>query len=318
MDSNMMHQTIARINRFAVGTAAAVLIFCLLVDLAAAVTGQKTFASEQEAVDAAIKALRDDNNQEVLAIFGADANELMLSGDPVADRTRRQMFLQAYDEQHRLDAEGDKKILIVGVNEWPFPIPLVRQGQQWVFDTNAGREEILNRRIGQNELNTIKVILAFVDAQREYAMHDHDGDGLIEYAEKFHSDPNTQNGLYWETNEGEPHSPLGALVARAKKEGYSRDKDSEESQPYYGYYYRILTAQGPNAEGGAFDYIVNDNMIGGFAAIAYPAEYGNSGVMTFMVNHNGIVFQKDLGEETEKEALNIQLFDPDTTWTKAE
>jgi len=277
----------------------------------------KVFATGEDAVNSFIRAVKENNNEELLAIFGSDANELISSGDEVADRQRREMFLQAYDEQHKLDVEGDKLVLVVGKNDWPFPIPLVKQEGQWVFDTAAGKEEILNRRIGRNELDTVQVMLAIVDAQREYAMKSHDSNGLLVYARKFKSDPGKKNGLYWETKGGEESSPLGAFVAQAKREGYGKAQSPEEPQPYHGYFYRILTAQGTNAPGGAFDYIVNGKMIGGFAVVAYPAEYGNSGVMTFIVNHDGVVYQKDLGENTEKESQAMKLFDPDKTWAKA-
>jgi hypothetical protein len=279
---------------------------------------QEKFATGEKAVDAFIKALREDNKKELLAILGADANELISSGDDVADRQRREMFLNSYDEQHKLDVEGDKLILVIGKNDWPFPISLVKQSGQWFFDTAGGKEEILNRRIGRNELDTIQVMLAVVDAQREYAMKDREGDGLLKYAQKFKSDPNQKNGLYWETKEGEEPSPLGLFAAKARQEGYLEKKSSEEPQPYHGYFYRILTGQGTNAAGGAFDYIVNGKMIGGFAVVAYPADYGNSGVMTFIVNHDGVVYQKDLGEDTEKESKAMNLFDPDKTWAKTQ
>lgn len=298
-------------------TAAAIIAAFLLVDFTAAASQQKTFSDGQTAVAAFVKAMQEDNKTELLALFGADANDLISSGDPVADRLRRDMFVNAYEQQHRLETEADKQILIVGRNDWPFPIPLIRQGQQWMFDTAAGKEEILNRRVGLNELHTIQVMLAIVDAQREYAMMDHDGDGLLEYAQKFMSDPGTQNGLYWETREDQTSSPLGVFVAQAKRQGYEESSD-EKPQPYYGYTYRMLDGQGENASGGAFDYIVNDSMIGGFSVIASPAEYGSSGVMTFLVNHDGVVYQKDLGENTNTDAHAIILFDPDETWTKAQ
>lgn len=279
----------------------------------AAARQQKTYASGQEATTAFIEALTKNNNDEVLAIFGSDAEALIFSGDPVADQMRRDKFLQVYNEQHRLDAQDDKLVLVVGKTEWPFPIPLVQQSERWHFDTDAGREEILNRRIGRNELNTVQTLLAYVDAQREYAMRDRDGDGLLEYAQKFNSDPDTQNGLYWPTTESEPPSPLGILVAKARTEGYRRDPSSDAPQPYYGYLFQILTAQGEHAKGEAFNYVVNGSMIGGFGAIASPAEYGNSGVMTFIVNHDGIVYQKDLGEQ--QAAAEIEIFDPNESWT---
>jgi len=294
-------------------TTLAIMVFASSVTAA---SEPKVFATGEEAVSAFVKALKENNNEELLTIFGPDANELISSGDQVADRQMREMFVKAYDQQNSIAPEGDKLILIVGKHAWPFPIPLVKQEGQWVFDTASGKEEILNRRIGRNELNAIQVMLAIVDAQREYAMKDRDGDGLLEYAQKFKSDPGKKNGLYWETKEGEEPSPLGLFAAKAKEEGYLEKKSSEKPQPYHGYFYRILTAQGTNAPGGAFDYIVNGKMIGGFAVVAHPAEYGNSGVMTFIVNHDGVVYQKDFGEDTEKETQKIKLFDPDKTWAK--
>ncbi|OHB57895.1 MAG: hypothetical protein A2Y12_01615 [Planctomycetes bacterium GWF2_42_9] len=281
-----------------------------------AVPKQKVFDTGQEGVNALVKAVREGNKEELLAIFGADANDLISSGDAVADKQKLEMFIKAYDEQNSVAPEGEKLVLIIGKNSWPFPIPIVKRAEKWVFDTNSGKEEMLNRRIGQNELDTIQVMLAIVDAEREYAMKDHDKNGILEYAQKFKSDPGKENGLYWETKEGQEPSPLGLFIAKAKDEGYFRKDSSEKPQPYHGYFYRILKAQGENAVGGAFDYIVNGKMIGGFAIVAYPAEYGNSGVMTFIVNHDGVVYQKDLGESTEKEMERMKMFDPDKTWTK--
>ncbi len=283
-----------------------------------AASEQKRFATGEEAVNAFIKALRGDDNAELLSIFGAEANEIISSGDEIADKQRRQTFLTAYDEQHRLDVDGNNLVIVVGKNDWPFPIPLVKQSEQWVFDTSAGKEEIINRRIGQNELGTIQTILAIGDAQREYAMKDRDGDGVRKYAQKFRSDPGKKNGLYWETNEGEEPSPLGPLVAEGREEGYFKKESSGGPSPYHGYFYRILTSQGEHAKGGAYDYIVDGNMIGGFAVVAYPADFGNSGVMTFMVNHDGVAYQKNLGDDTEQEAKDMKLFDPDETWTKVQ
>lgn len=313
MNSKIKNENISRIQWLALITAAAV----VCVNFVSAASQQKAFASGEDAVIAFIKALKEDNTSELITMFGADANELIYSGDPVNDHQRREMFLKAYDKQHRLDVQADKQILIVGENDWPFPIPLIKQDQQWIFNTAAGKDEILNRRIGLNEINTIQVMLAVADAQREYVGKDRDGDGLIEYAQKFRSDPGKKNGLYWETREGEEVSPLGVLVALAKKGGYGRTEQTDEPQPYFGYYYRMLTGQGKSAPGGAFDYMVKDNMIGGFAVIAWPAEYGNSGVMTFIVNHDEVVYQKDLGEDTEQQVDKIKLFDPNETWTRA-
>ena len=282
----------------------------------AAAAQQKTFASAEEAVKAAVAAARNDSDKELLAIFGAQAKDLLLSGDAVADKQRRAQFLKAYEEKNSLVADGDNQILVVGNNNWPFPIPLVKKGDGWVFDTDKGKEEILNRRIGQNELDAIQVSLAYVDAQREYAMKVRGKEGLLEYAQKFRSDSGKKNGLYWEAKAGEEVSPLGPFAARAVKEGYGQNKSTDKPTPYRGYYYRILTAQGKDAPGGAYSYLVKGKMIGGFALVAYPAEYGNSGVMTFIVNHDGKVYQKDLGEKTASAAAAMKEYNPDSSWAE--
>jgi hypothetical protein len=303
---------------FFIGLAVTVLVIKTSTSCWSAIAGteQKSFATGEEAANAFVQALRDGNNEQLRAIFGTEGEELIASGDEVADKQGRQRFLAAYDEQHKLSPEGDDLVMVVGKDAWPFPIPVVKQADKFIFDTAAGKEEILNRRIGRNELDTIQVLLAIVDAEREYARQDHDGDGLLEYAQKIKSDPGKQNGLYWETKEGEDPSPLGPLAAQAKWEGYDVKK-SDKPQPYHGYYYRILTGQGPNAPGGAFGYLVKDNMLG-FAVVAFPADYASSGVMTFLVNHDGVVYQKDLGENTQQAAQSMKLFDPDKTWIKAQ
>lgn len=280
----------------------------------AAVAQQKSFASAEEAVKATITAARANNDKEMLAIFGPQAREILFSGDAVADKDRREKFLASYDEKNRLAAEGESMILIVGKQDWPFPIPLVKKGNGWVFDTEKGKEEILNRRIGENELDTIQSMLAVVDAQREYALKDRDKNGLLEYAQKFLSDPGKKNGLYWETKAGEPLSPLGPIMLQARREGYQL-KPSATPPPYHGYYYRILTSQGKDAPGGAYSYLVKGKMIGGFAVVAYPAQYGNSGVMTFIINHDGNVFQKNLGANTAAIAKAMKEYNPDKTWS---
>jgi hypothetical protein len=283
----------------------------------AAAAQQKSFTAAEEAVKAAVTAAKNNDDKGLLAIFGPQAKDLIFSGDPVADKQRRAQFLRAYDENHRLETEGENTILVIGKNEWPFPIPLVKKGERWVFDTEKGKQEVLNRRIGENELYTIQSCLAIVDAQREYAMqiHDNDKSGLLEYAQKFISDPGKKNGLYWETKAGEPQSPLGPIMARARGEGY-QVKASPTPVPYHGYYYKILTAQGKDAPGGAYSYLVKGKMIGGFAVVAYPAEYGNSGVMTFIVNHDGKVFQKNLGKNTAAIASAMKEYNPDKSWTE--
>jgi hypothetical protein len=282
---------------------------------AASAPQQKTFPSAADAVKAAISAAKSNDDKELLAIFGAPAKELILSGDPVADKQRRAQFIKAFDEKNRLVVEGDNTVLVIGKDEWPFPIPLVKKDDAWVFDTVKGREEVLNRRIGDNELSAIKVSLAYFDSQREYAQKDRDGDGLLEYAQKFRSDSGKKNGLFWEAKTGEEVSPLGSFAVRAAKEGYVKAQ-ADKPAPYYGYYYRILSAQGKDAPGGAYSYLVKGNMIGGFALVAYPAEYGNSGVVSFIVNHSGKVFQKDLGKNTASAATTMKEYNPDSTWSE--
>jgi hypothetical protein len=306
-----------RTNVKSIVAAAAVLIAFGINELTfAAAPQQKSFSSADEAVKAAIAAARSNNDKELLAIFGAQAKEVLFSGDAVADKHRREQFIAAYDEKNRLATKGEDTILIVGKQEWPFPIPVVKKGQSWVFDTEKGKEEILNRRIGENELNTIQAMLAIVDAQREYAIKDRNRDGLLEYAQKFVSDPGKKNGLYWTAKEGEPQSPLGPIMIRAGAEGYRAAPPTQAPNPYHGYYYRILTAQGKDAPGGAYSYLVKGKMIGGFAVVAYPAAYGNSGVMTFIVNHDGKVFQKNFGPNTPSVAKSMKEYNPDKTWTE--
>ena len=281
----------------------------------AAAAQPKTFASAEEAVKALIAAAKSNNDKEMLAIFGPGAKELVFSGDAVADQQRRARFLKAYDEKNRLVQQGNDMILVIGNEDWPFPIPVMKKGDSWVFDIARGREEILNRRIGENELYTIQVCRAIVDAQREYAIKDRDKNGLLEYAQKFRSDPGKKNGLYWDSKAGEPQSPLGPITVQARGEGY-QGQPSAAPSPYHGYFYKILTAQGKDAAGGAYSYLVKGKMIGGFAVVAYPAEYENSGVMTFIVNHDGKVFQKDLGKNTASVAKAMKEYNPDSTWAE--
>jgi hypothetical protein len=277
---------------------------------------QKSFRTPEAAVEVLIQALRDHNEKALLAIFGPGSESLISSGDKVEDRVRREEFVRLYSEANHLVPAGDKKIIVhVGKNDWPFPIPIVKAGENWRFDTKQGREEILNRRIGENELEAIQTCLAIVDAQREYAAVDRDGDGLLEYAQKFASTKGKTDGLYWEVKPGEKPSPLGPLVAKARGEGYSKQ---EKPAPYNGYFYRILTAQGESAHGGAYSYLVKGKMVGGFAIVAYPATYAVSGVKTFIVNHEGVVYEKDLGRNTIKLAKAMKTFNPDKTWEKVD
>ena len=275
------------------------------------------FASPEAAAQALADAARTDNTGQLLAIFGNDGREIISTGDEVADNQVRQKFVDLYDKKHSIGDTGTgRKTLVIGENDWPFPVPIVRDGNQWYFDAAAGKEEILDRRIGRNELSAIQVCAAIADAQKEYALRNPSSSGLHEYAQKFASDPGQKNGLYWPAAAGEAPSPLGELAAAATAEGYVRRESGPT--PYHGYYYRILTAQGPHAPGGAMDYIENGKMVLGFAVIAYPAEYGNSGIMTFIMGNDGVVYQKDLGPDTEIMALAIKTFDPGPGWQRAE
>jgi hypothetical protein len=285
----------------------------------AAATRQKLFSSPEGAVEAMVSALKSDDQKMLKAIFGQGSKDLVSSGDEVADRESRERFLRSYEEKNKLEKVGDKRaILYVGAEDWPLPIPLVKRGRSWFFHTKEGKEEIINRRIGKNELSVIGVCMAYVDAQREYALKDRDGDKLLEYAGKFVSEPGKKDGLYWETKEGEELSPLGPFVAAAREEGYATKGPDDKPVPYHGYYYKILTAQGKNVPGGAYDYVVNGQMIGGFALVAYPARYGSSGIMTFVVNQDGVVYERNLGKKTEKIAQAMKTFDPDKEWKKVE
>jgi hypothetical protein len=278
----------------------------------------KRFASPEEATNAFVTALRAGDTTAALVVLGSEGRSLLVSGDPVVDQQSRERFLTAYDAANSLQSKGETRVLHVGKDDWPFPVPLVKDGSgRWFFDARQGREEIIARRIGRNEIYTMQTALAYVDAQREYYAQDHNGNGLLEYAQYFASSvPGKHDGLYWPTQPGEPPSPLGDLVVRARAAGYRRSGDGPT--PYHGYLFRILTAQGPAAPGGAYDYVVRGHMIAGFALVAFPAEYGVSGVMTFMVNHDGVVYQKDLGPRTPALASAMPTFNPDRTWTKVD
>jgi hypothetical protein len=237
----------------------------------------------------------------------------------VADSNGRKEFVKLYGEKNSLQNLGARKaLLIIGNRDYPFPIPLVKKGKVWVYNTKTGREEIFNRRIGKNELNAIEVARAFVVAQREYATKDRNGNEVLEFAQRLWSTQGTRDGLYYEVKEGEPESPFGPLAAHAAHEGYGDTSSADMPDPYHGYIFKILKAQGENAEGGAFDYVANGKMILGFALVAYPAQYGSSGIMTFIVNQSGIVYQKDLGETTGTVAAAMKLYDPDKSWRKVE
>jgi len=300
-------------------------ILIAMVSLAAcpAVTegpvGQKSFVSPQQAVAALVAAVQENNDAELLVILGPGSEDLISSGDRVADQKGKTRFLKAYEEKNSLEQECEgRAVLLVGGKDYPFPIPIVRQGDAWLFDTQAGMEEILNRRIGRNELHTIEVMHAYTDAQREYACMKRKSGGP-EFAEKFASSEGKKDGLYWEAGEDEEESPFGPLIVRAAEEGYEEGSlDKVPPEPFYGYYFKILKSQGEHANGGPYNYVVDGNMVLGFALIAYPAKYGNSGIMTFIINQEGVIYEKDLGQDTSTAAAAITTFDPDDTWRKYE
>ena len=281
--------------------------FCVAAALAAPIK-QRTFATADDAVKALIEAVKSGDRAAILGVVGPEAEAALLSGDIVADRAAADRFITRYGTKHAIVPSGENRAtLTIDADDWPFAYPLVKTASGWRFDTKSGNDELLARRIGENELNVMKVMLAIVDAQREYASLDRDGDGLPEYATKFASSPGKKDGPYWKTAAGEPMSPLGDLVGRAQGEGY---KKGVGPRPYHGYYFRMLPGQGPDARGGAYNYTVKGRSIGGFAVIAYPAKYANSGVMSFIVNHDGVVYEKDLGPNSESAARAITRFNP--------
>jgi hypothetical protein len=276
---------------------------------------QTTYASPEAAAKALADAIRSDERKQIWRVLGPGASKFIRSGDPVQDEDARQAFVAAYDKSVKFERDGDARAtLLIGPTDFPFPYPLVLKDGRWQFDAKRGNEQVLDRRIGRNELAAIKVCLAYVDAQREYANRDRDGNGLLEYAQKLTSSPGTHDGLYWQTLAGESPSPLGPLTANARGQGYDRHGPGD---PYHGYYYKILTGQGKDAPGGAYDYIVDGKMIGGFALVAYPARWGGSGVMTFICNHDGVVFERNLGKDTVTTASAMTVYNPDAGWEKS-
>jgi len=278
---------------------------------------QKTFATAAEAAQALYKASADGNQDEIVAVLGEDGKELVYSGDPVQDKRGMAGFVKAYKAKHALVKQDAKtQILQIGSSDWPMPIPIVNDEGKWRFDTAAGKEELMYRRIGHNELGAIAACRGFIDAEKDYAAAAHDGLPAGIYAQKLMSAPGKQDGLYWEAKEGEAASPAGPLLAEAGGQGYAAEGLGGKSEPYHGYLYRILKAQGANARGGAKSYLADGQLTGGVALVAYPSEYRVSGVMTFIINQRGVVFQKDLGDKTAEIAGAMTEYNPDTTWKK--
>ncbi|MGO8866354.1 MAG: DUF2950 domain-containing protein [Alphaproteobacteria bacterium] len=282
-----------------------------------AAAGPQSFATPEEALAALDTAAAADQPAKLAKILGPAGRKLVYSGDPVADKQGRARFAARYAEGHKIVMEGDAKATAeIGADAWPMPIPLVKEVNAWHFDAKAGEEEILARRVGRNELSTIEVCRAYAEAQNEYASKDRQGDGLREYAMKFRSSPGKHDGLFWPAKAGEEESPLGPLVTSARAEGYGPRAKGAKPQPFHGYYFRILTRQEKDAPGGAYNYVVKGHMIGGFALVAFPAKYRDSGVTTFIVNQDGVVYQKDLGPKTADIARRMTAFDPDASWSK--
>ena len=302
-----------------------VLLACLVIvilfisasasDSRATEVRQTRFTSPDEAVQALVAATMADDLKTMLAILGPGSKDLISSGDSVDDNASRDKFVASYEQKHSLEAKSaGTMILHIGADDWSMPIPIVKKGNSWGFDIRKGKKEVLNRRIGRNELHVIDVIDVYVDAQHEYASKDCRGGGKVEFAQRFISTPGSRDGLYWEAREGEQQSPLGPLIARAAQEGYTATEGN--LSPFHGYYFKILKGQGKHAKGGPYKYVVKDKMILGFALVAYPAEYGNSGIMTFVVNQEGIIFEKNLGKNTRRLAKAIMVYNPDKSWKK--
>ena len=275
--------------------------------------GQKTFSSPDEATNALVTAMKNNDEKLTLEILGPDGKHIVYSGDEVEDAQNRANFVERYQEMHRLVKEPDGSVVLyIGAKNWPTPIPVVKKGNAWFLDTDAGKKEILYRRVGRNEISTIKVCQELVAAEKEYYATQQN-----EYAKQIFSDEGQHNGLYWKAPDGQPQSPIGPLVASAVAEGYVKGNNGPPT-PYRGYYYHILTRQGKDAPGGAKNYIVNGKMTGGFAFVAFPAEYRSSGVVTFIVGPDGVVYQKDLGKKTAILGKAMKEYNPDSSWQKAE
>jgi hypothetical protein len=324
-DRKMLRDKTGSENPLRFGRALATFMTCLITIAACGAFAaaqdikQKMFKSPEQAFKAVVAAAGANDTKALLAIFGPEGKEIISSGDAVADERARERFVRAAGEGITFSKLNSRTVrAVIGKDGWSFPVLMVKSGKGWSFATKEGKEEILTRRIGRNELNTIEVCRTYVAAQREYAAKDRNGDGVLQFAQHFLSSKDREDGLYWEAAPGEEMSPLGPLIARASQEGYPVTKKNKKHRPYHGYYFKILKRQGGNAPGGEMNYVKDGKMVGGFALVAYPAIYGVSGVMTFMVNQAGIVYQKNLGPKTEQIAKAITQYDPDNTWIKVE
>ena len=289
------------------------LLAALFLYATGAAAAQQTFATPDEAVGALVAAVKRDDVKSLREVLG-NAGGALSSGDKVADRAAADAFVADYDAKHSVTVDGGKAALVIGKEDFPFAFPLVKDGDRWRFDTAAGIDELNARRIGENEITTINVLQAIVDAQRDYASEDRDGDGVVAYARKLISSPGKRDGLYWKTKAGEPPSPLGELVAQATAEGYGKDK-SKAPKPFHGYHFKALQGQAKIADVPGFSYVVHGRQIGGFAVVAYPAKYGSSGIMTFIVNQDGTIYESDLGPSTAARAGAMTKFDPAKGWS---
>jgi len=309
-----------RAPRLSLFTKSARLLAILSLAAAAVATAadtNQTFATPEEAVAALVQATSTHDGDALRGIFGSAAEDLQ-NPDRVQATNEFKTFTASLNATNRLVHESDTRcVLEIGANFWPFPVPIVKEDGRWFFDTEAGKDEILSRRIGKNELSTLDVMRAYVDAQREYAAHDHNGDEVLEYAQHLASTPGTRDGLYWPPGDDGEISPFGPLVAEARGEGYKIKVKGEDTthEPFHGYLFKILTRQGRHAPGGKYSYLINGHMIGGFALVAWPAEYGETGIMTFIVNQQGRVYQRDLGPKTDKLAPAMKVYDPESGWT---
>jgi hypothetical protein len=305
--------TYSRISIFILTILGAALLLSLTgISPAYSQVGQKTFASPDEAAKAFVEACGANDEKALIEILGPQGKSIIITSDRAGDADARKKFFSASREKLNIEKTGVKKMtIVIGKNSWPFPIPIVKDGEGWRFDTAAGREEIFNRRIGRNELNAIAVCRAYVDAQRQYAAKDRSGAGILEYARKFGSSPGKKDGLYWPADNSQEMSPFGPLIVPSSDYQAAR----KQGEPYHGYYFRILDRQGSSVPGGAFNYVINGHMLAGFALVAFPADYGTSGVVTFVINQWGFLYQKDLGDDTAKLAGAMNTYNPDSSWS---